>query len=77
MEEHRRRLGPRAVLGVVAIVLVAAVFWAATALAAGESSSNEPGTSDTPAAANVQSESETPDRDCPNSDRESEPSSNV
>ena len=77
MEDRRRRPGPRAVLGVVAVVLVAAVFWAATALAAGGSPSNEPATSDTPAAANVQSESETPDRDCPDTDRESESSSNV
>jgi hypothetical protein len=70
VEKATRRLGPRAVLGVVALVLVTAVVWAASALAAGGSSSNERGTSDTPAAANVQNESQTPDhRDCPNGDR--------
>ena len=64
MEEARRRLGLRAVLGVVAVVVVAAVFWAASAVAAGGSPSSERGTNDpsnTPAAANVQNESEAPD----------------
>jgi hypothetical protein len=78
VEDTRRSLGPRAVLGVVALVLVTAVVWAASALAGGGSSANEPGTSDSPAAANVQNESQTPDhRDCPNGDRASAFSSDV
>jgi hypothetical protein len=78
VEKETRRLGSRAVVGVVAVVLVTAVVWAASALAAGGLSANEPGTSDTPAAANVQNESQTPDhRDCPNGDRATASSSDV
>jgi nitrous oxide reductase len=82
MNETRRRLDPRALLGAVAVVLVAAAFWAASAFAAGGSSSAAQSESDGSAAAYVQSQGETPDRDdCPerdgDSDGESTQSSNV
>jgi hypothetical protein len=72
MDETRRRLGPRAVLGVVAFLLVAAVFWAASALATGRSASNEQDRGDSPAAADVQSRSEPDHRECPDGDRASD-----
>jgi hypothetical protein len=77
MDETKRRLGLRAVIGVVAVVLVVAVFWAASALAAGGSPAGERGARDSPAAANVQNDGEAPDDDCPNRGRDSEDSSNA
>jgi hypothetical protein len=77
MEETKRRLSLPAALTIVAVVLVAAVFWAASALAAGGSGSGEQGTRDSPAAATVQNEDDTPDEDCPNRGSESESSSDI
>jgi hypothetical protein len=77
MDETKRRLDLRAVLGVFAVVVAAAAFWAASAFAASGSASGERGTSDSPAAANVQNESEAPDGDCPNRGSDSEPSSDA
>ena len=77
MEETRRRLGPRAVLGVIAVVLAAAALWATAALAAGGPTSSERGTGVTTGATTVQSESDAPDRDCPNRDGESGQSSDI
>jgi len=81
MEETKRRLSLPAALTIVAVVLVAAVFWAASALAAGgpgsSSGSGEQGTRDSPAATTVQNEGETPDEDCPNRGSESESSSDI
>ena len=86
MEETKRRLSLPAALTIVAVVLVAAVFWAASALAAGGpgsssgsgSGSGEQGTRDSPAAAaTVQSEGDAPDGDCPNRGSESESSSDI
>ena len=77
MDETKRRLGLRSVLGILAVVVAAAAIWAASAFAAGGSASNERGTSDSPAAANAQNESETPDENCPNRGSGSEDSSNA
>jgi nitrous oxide reductase len=77
MDETKRRLGLRAVLGVFAVVLAAAAFWAASAFAAGGSASGERGTSESPAAANVQNESEAPVGDCPNRGSDSESNSSA
>lgn len=77
MDETKRRLGLRAVLGVLAVVVATAAFWAASAFAAGGSASGERGTSNSPAAANVQNESEAPDGDCPNRGTDSESSSDA
>lgn len=66
MDETGRRLDPRAPLGALAVALVAAAFWAASAFAAGGSSPAGQSESDRPAAAYVQSRDEAPDRDdCP------------
>lgn len=72
MDDTRRRLGLRALLGAIAVLLVTVVF-ASAALAGGGSTSNEQPGGDSPAAANVQSESE-PDRDCPDGRRASDSS---
>ncbi len=77
MDETKRRLGLRSVLGILAVVVAAAAIWAASAFAAGGSASHERGTSDSPAAANVQNENETPGDNCPNRGSESEDSSNA
>lgn len=77
MEETKRRLSLRAVFGVVAVVLVAAVFWVASAFAGGGSPAGERGARDSPATANVQNDGEAPDHDCPNRGRDSEESSNT
>lgn len=77
MDETKRRLGLRSVLGILAVVIAASAFWAASAFAAGGSSSSERGTSDTPAAANVQNESGAPDDDCPNHGSDSDESSSA
>jgi hypothetical protein len=68
MAEERRRVGLRAVLGILAVALVATVLWAASALAAGGSGSSTPDSGDSPGVANTQPESQAPDRDCPNHD---------
>lgn len=65
MDETKRRLDLRAVLGVFVVVLAAAALWGASAFAAGGSASEERGSGDNPAAANVQSR-DAPDEDCPN-----------
>jgi hypothetical protein len=77
MEETKRRLSLPAALTIVAVVLVAAVFWAASALAAGGSGLGEQGTRDSPAATTVQNEGETPDEDCPNRGSESDASTDI
>ena len=77
MDETKRRLDLRAVLGVFAVVLAAGAVWAASAFAAGGSASGERGTSDSPAIANVQNESEAPDDDCPNRGSDPEDSSSL
>jgi hypothetical protein len=77
MEEARRRIGLRAALGILAVVLVATVLWATAALAAGGSGSSTPNSGDSPAVANTQTESQTPDHDCPNRDSGTEQSSDV
>jgi hypothetical protein len=77
MEEARRRIGLRAALGVLAVALVATVLWAASALAAGGSGSTTPDSGDSPAVANTQSESQTPDHDCPNRDSAVEQTADV
>jgi hypothetical protein len=66
MEEARRGIGVRAALGVLAVALVATVLWATAALAAGGSGSGTPDSSDSPAVADTQTQA--PDRDCPNRD---------
>ncbi len=48
MDETKRELDLRAVLGVFAVVLAAAALWAASAFAAGGSASNERGDGDNP-----------------------------
>ena len=69
MDESTRRISLRAVLALVAVVAVAAVFWAASAIAAGGGTPDgEPGARDSPSAANVQNEGDRPDHDCPNRD---------
>ena len=75
MAEAKNRLDLRAVLGVLAVILAAGAVWAGSAFAAGGSASGERGTSDSPAVANVQNESEAPDDDCPNRGSDSEDSS--
>ena len=75
--DESRRLGLRAVFGVVAVVFVAAVFWAASAFAAGGSSSNDRGARDSPTATTVQSEGDAPDDDCPDRGGGSDQSSDV
>ena len=77
MEKAKRSLSLRAFLGAVAVVLVAAVFWAASAFAAGGPSSNEGGARDSPAAENAQGQGEAPDDDCPNRDGEAGSSTEV
>jgi hypothetical protein len=77
MDDPRRGLSPGGVLALIAVALVAGVFWAASALAADGSPASERGVGDVPAAESVQSEGEAPDRDCPNDDGESESSSDV
>ena len=76
MDETKRELDLRAVLGVFAVVLAAAALWAASAFAAGGSASNERGDGDNPATANVQSR-DAPDDDCPLGRGDSEDSSAV
>ena len=76
MDETKRKLDLRAVLGVFAVVLAAAALWAASAFAAGGSASNERGDGDSPAIANVQSR-DAPDDDCPLGRSNSEESSAV
>jgi hypothetical protein len=77
MAEERRRVGLRAVLGILAVALVATVLWAASALAAGESGSNTPDARDSPAVAETERASGGADRDCPNHDGGFEQSSDV
>jgi hypothetical protein len=78
MDEPTRRIGPRAVLGVLGLVLVAMVLWAASALASGGSSeSNEPASTEAPAAVITQSDGVTSHDDCPNRDRDSAISSDL
>jgi hypothetical protein len=77
MEEARRRIGLRAALGILAVALVATVLWAASALAAGGSGANTPDSGDSPAVANTQNESQSPDHDCPNRDSGFEQSADV
>ena len=74
MDETKRRLDLRAVLGVFVVVLAAGALWAASAFAGGGSPASERGSGDSPAAANVQSR-EAPDEDCPEHRGESEESS--
>lgn len=74
MDETKRRLDLRAVLGVFVVVLAAGALWAASAFAGGESPASERGSDDSPAIANVQSR-DGPDEDCPERDGESEESS--
>jgi nitrous oxide reductase len=74
MDETKRRLDLRAVLGVFAVVLAAGALWAASAFAGGGSPASERGSGDSPAAANVQSR-DAPDHDCPERGGESEESS--
>lgn len=79
MEEPLRRISVRAVLVVLAVVAVTAVIWAASALAAGDSSNGDDGSGvrDSPPVANVQSDGEAPDRDCPNDGGESRTGSDI
>jgi hypothetical protein len=72
MENTIRNVRPRSLIGVLALVLVAAAIWAATALAAGGSSSSSGSTSsgDT-TAASTQSEAPAAE-DCPDRDSGSE-----
>jgi len=77
MDETKRRLGLRSVLGILAVVITASAFWAASAFAAGGSASGQRGTSDSPAAANVQNEREAPNEDCPNRRSQSDESSST
>ena len=78
MDERRQRLGLRAVLGLAVVVAVVATFWAASALAAGGSSTNEPGVRDSPPVAQVQPEGKRPGaEDCPERDGEPETSADV
>ena len=74
MDETKRRLDLRAVLGVFVVVLAAAALWGASAFAAGGSASEERGSGENPAVASVQSR-DAPDDDCPNRGGESEDSS--
>ena len=74
MDETKRRPDLRAVLGVFVVVLAAGALWAASAFAAGGSASEERGSGENPAAANVQSR-DAPDVDCPNQGGDSEESS--
>jgi hypothetical protein len=76
MDERRGRLRLRAVLALAGVVAVVAVFWAASALAAGGSPSDEPGARDNPPAAEVQNEGERPG-DCPERDGEESPTADV
>jgi hypothetical protein len=71
MDEPKRRLDLRAVVGVFAVVLAAAALWGASALAAGGSPSGESGTRDSPAAT-VQNEGDRHDGDCPERGGDSE-----
>jgi hypothetical protein len=77
MDERRQRLGLRAVLGLAAVVAVVAIFWAASALAAGEPSTGDPVTRDSPPAADVQNEGDRPGEDCPERDGEPDPAADV
>ena len=74
MNETKRRLDLRTVLGVLAAVLAAGAVWAGSALASGGSASGEPGAGNSPVAANVQSR-DAPDDDCPLGRGDSEESS--
>jgi hypothetical protein len=71
MDETKRRLDLRAVLGVFVVVLAAGAMWAASAFAGGGSPASERGSGDSPAAATVQSR-DAPDDDCPERRGESE-----
>lgn len=77
MDETKRRLDLRAVLGVFAVVLAAGAVWTASAFAAGGSASGERGTSDSPAVANAQNEGDAPDDDCPSRGSDSDESSDA
>jgi hypothetical protein len=78
MGKSRSRLDPRALLGVLAVVLVVAASWAASAFAAGGSSSGDQSGSDSPSAAFVQSEDDAPDADdCPEHESDSGESSSA
>jgi hypothetical protein len=74
VEESRQRLGTRAVTAIVLVVIAAALFWAASPLAAG--GSDESGVRDSPAATTVGAGSDTQD-DCPNRDRDSASSAGI
>jgi hypothetical protein len=78
MEEPKRRFQLRAVLALVAVASVAAVIWAASALASGGGSSpSENVPVDSSPAATVQNEGSYPEHDCPNRDSGFAPSSDV
>jgi hypothetical protein len=70
MENTTRSIGLRPLIGLLALVLVAAAFWAATALAAGASSSSSGSSSgDDSTAVQTQNDSEAPAAgDCPERD---------
>jgi hypothetical protein len=77
MHETRRRVSLPAALMIVAVALVAAVFWATSAVAAsGEPGQGEQGSRNGPAATTAQNEGETPD-DCPDRGSESESSAEI
>jgi hypothetical protein len=77
MEETRRGLDLRVMLGLLAVILTAAALWGASALAAGGSSSGERGKGDSPAMATVQNQADRPDHDCPNRGRNSQDTADV
>jgi hypothetical protein len=66
VDESKRRLDVRLLLGVVAAVLVATVIWAGAAMAAGGSSSDDSATTSSRASSTVQQDGQAPSGDCPN-----------
>jgi hypothetical protein len=66
VDESKRKLDVRLLLGVLAAVLVAAAIWAGAAMAAGGSSSDNSATTNSRASSAVQQDGQAPSGDCPN-----------
>jgi hypothetical protein len=76
METEATNVRMRAFVGVIALALVVAVIWAASALAGGSSDSSNNGTTEDPAAAFVQDNGRgSGAEDCPDREEEGEDSS--
>jgi hypothetical protein len=66
VDESKRRLDVRMLLGVLAALLVAVAIWAGAAMAAGGSSSENSATTNSPSSSAVQQDGQARSGDCPN-----------